>query len=124
MADGKDLHSGKRICQVIKIKPEKLEEYKELHAKVWPKVLNKMRNYHIEDYSIHFLPEYSLLIANLKYTGDNWEKDAEAMRADPDNHEWWAVTDAFQESMVAESTGSTDVKGWWKNLEEVFRFEG
>lgn len=119
-----ELHPGKRICQIIKIKPGKLEEYKELHAKVWPKVLSKMRVYHLEDYSIHFVPEFSMLVANFKYTGTNWEQDAEAMRNDPDNHEWWAVTDALQETMIEGSAGSTDKKGWWKNLEEVFRFDG
>lgn len=114
----------KRICQVVKIKPGKLEEYKELHANVWPNVLEKMRKYHLEDYSIHFLPELSLLIGTYKYTGNDWAADSEAMRNDPDNHEWWKVTDALQESMVDDSTGSTDEKGWWKDLDEVFRFVG
>jgi len=118
------LHPGKRICQIIKIKPEKLEEYKELHANVWPNVLAKMTKYHIEDYSIHLIPELNLLVANLKYTGDDWATDSEAMRNDPDNHEWWKVTDALQESLVPGSTGSTDKKGWWRDLEEVFRFDG
>lgn len=117
-------HPGKRICQIIKVKPEALEEYKRLHANAWPSVLEKMRKYHIEDYSIHLIAEQNLLVANFKYTGSNWEKDSEDMRNDPDNHKWWKVTDALQESLVEESTGSTDKKGWWKNLEEVFRFDG
>lgn len=124
MPEHKELHPGKRICQIIKLKPDKLEEYKELHANVWPNVLEKMREFHLEDYSIHLIPEHSLLVANFKYTGDDWERDAEAMRCDSDNHKWWGVTDALQETLVYGSTGSTDKKGWWKNLDEVFRFDG
>ncbi|GAH80677.1 unnamed protein product, partial [marine sediment metagenome] len=31
----------RRIGSVIKIKPEKIEEYKRYHASVWPEVLKK-----------------------------------------------------------------------------------
>lgn len=117
-------YPGKRICQIVKIKPEYLEEYKKIHKEVWPPVLFNIKKYHIEDYSIHYSPTLSLLIANFKYLGDDWERDSEAMRVDSSNHEWWKMTDAMQETLVEGSRGSTDPKGWWLNLEEVFRFEG
>jgi L-rhamnose mutarotase len=116
-------YPGKRVCQVVKLKPQHLEEYKQVHGAVWEPVLKNLTKYHIEDYSIHYCPQLDLLIANFKYLGNDWEGDCEKMRTDPGNHEWWKMTDGFQESFVAHSTGSTDPKGWWLNLEEVFRFE-
>lgn len=123
MTEPNELHPGKRVCQLIKLKPECLEEYKKLHATPWKPVLANLTRYHIEDYSIHYAPEFDLLVASFKYTGSNWEQDAEAMRVDPSNHPWWAVTDAMQTTLVEGSTGSQDVKGWWQDLEEVFRVD-
>ncbi|KAG6551886.1 hypothetical protein Mapa_006502 [Marchantia paleacea] len=114
----------RRICQIIKIKPSALEEYKRLHRNVWPGVLANLEKQQIVDYSIHYDPEHSLLIANFKYVGDNWEVDSKLGLADEETRRWWHVTDACQETLVEGSTGSTDAKGWWKDLEEVFRFEG
>lgn len=116
-------YPGKRICQIVKLKPEYLDEYKKVHAQVWEPVLNNLKKYRIEDYSIHYAPELNLLIANFKYLGDDWEGDGERMRNDLGNHKWWEMTDNMQESFIPGTTGSTDPKGWWLSLEEVFRFE-
>jgi len=43
-----------RYGSVIKLRPEKLQEYKELHAHVWPEVLAMIRACHIRNYSIYF----------------------------------------------------------------------
>ncbi|CEP24726.1 unnamed protein product [Cyberlindnera jadinii] len=114
-------HTGKRICQIIRLKPEYLEKYKECHRSIWEPVARNLTKYHIEDYSIHYAPMFNLLIANMKYTGDNWERDSELSRNDPGNFEWWEMTDEMQETLVEGSTGSRDEKGWWLDLEEVFR---
>ena len=42
-----------RYGSVIGLKPEKLEEYKELHANVWPGVLKKIKECNIRNYSIY-----------------------------------------------------------------------
>jgi hypothetical protein len=44
----------KRYGQVIKVRPEKLEEYKRLHRKVWPEVLDMIRKACIRNYSIFY----------------------------------------------------------------------
>ena len=41
----------KRIAWVIKVKPEKLEEYKELHANPWPEVNAMLKKVNIQNYS-------------------------------------------------------------------------
>jgi L-rhamnose mutarotase len=118
-----DKHPGKRICQIIRLKPEYLEKYKECHAAIWEPVAANMSKYHFEDYSIHYAPQFGILIANMKYTGDDWERDSNLSREDPGNFEWWKMTDEMQESLVEGSTGSRDERGWWLDLEEVFRFD-
>jgi len=35
-------NQGKRIAQIVKLKPEYVEKYKECHAKVWPEVLKQV----------------------------------------------------------------------------------
>ena len=43
----------KRFGSVIGVRPEKLEEYKRLHAAVWPDVLKMIGECHIRNYSIY-----------------------------------------------------------------------
>ena len=42
-----------RHGQVIRVRPEKLEEYKAYHADVWPGVLAMIRQCNIRNYSIY-----------------------------------------------------------------------
>ncbi|KAJ7585432.1 rhamnose mutarotase [Mycena floridula] len=114
----------KRICQIIKLKPEAVEEYKTIHAAVWPEVLAALERAHIVDYSIHHYPALNLLIANFKYTGSDYEADMKLVGEDPVTRQWWAVTDGMQQSFVEGATGSGGEIPWWTELEEVFRFEG
>lgn len=58
----------------------------------------------------------------MKWNGTDFDADMKAMAANPKIQEWWAMTDGMQESYQGAS-GSTDPKGWWKPLEEVFRFD-
>lgn len=40
---------GKRIAQIIKLKPEHIEEYKTIHKAVWPGVLKQIKDSGIRD---------------------------------------------------------------------------
>lgn len=64
--------------------------------------------------------ETNILFASFKYVGYDYAGDMEKMRENPKVREWWGMTDSFQESLVEGSKGSTDEKGWWKPVEEVF----
>ncbi|PCH38611.1 rhamnose mutarotase [Wolfiporia cocos MD-104 SS10] len=114
----------KRVCQIIKLKPEAEAEYKALHAAAWPGVLAALARHHIADYSIHYYPPMRLLIAHFKYTGTDFERDMEEMAQDEETRRWWKVTDGMQESFVEGAEGSGGNGPWWLDLEEVFRFEG
>jgi hypothetical protein len=42
-------NQGRRIAQIVKLKPEFVDKYKEVHAKVWPEVLKQIKDSNIED---------------------------------------------------------------------------
>jgi len=104
---------GKRYGQVIRVRPEKLEEYKKLHAAVWPEVLAMIRECNIENYSIYYKDGF--LFAYFEYTGIDFAADMAKMAADPKTLEWWAVCKPCQEPLETCAEGE-----WWAEMEEVF----
>ena len=40
---------GRRFAQIVKLKVEHVEKYKEAHAKVWPEVLQQIKLCNIRD---------------------------------------------------------------------------
>ncbi|KAI6089391.1 rhamnose mutarotase [Hypoxylon rubiginosum] len=114
----------RRIAQIVKLKPEFLDKYKEVHAAVWPEVLQQIKVCNIEDYSIYHDPATGILFATFKYVGIDFEGDMERMRENVKVREWWAMTDGFQESVVPGAKNSeSGSPPWWKELEEVFYLE-
>ena len=71
----------------IKVKPEKLEYYKELHANPWPEVNAMLKECNIQNYSIYYRD--GLLFSYLEYTGDDFDADMKKMAADPTTQKWW-----------------------------------
>ncbi|KAF8607867.1 rhamnose mutarotase [Ceratobasidium sp. AG-I] len=135
MSQDAEAYPGKRFCQVVAVKKEALEEYKKIHADVWPTVLETLRKSNIVDYSINLLPSppvaltdgpsselAGLLIATFKYIGSDWESDSKIAASDPETCRWWAITDGMQHSLIPGATGSKDGP-WWYQCEEVFRHE-
>ena len=60
-----------RYGMVIKVRAEKLEEYKELHSAVWPNVLEMIKKCNIHNYSIYHKDVYPFLHSPLIYLTDN-----------------------------------------------------
>lgn len=103
----------KRYGSVIKVKPEKLDEYKALHADPWPEVLEMIRTCNIQNYSIYY--KDGLLFSYFEYIGEDYDADMKKMAADPKTLAWWKLTDPCQEPV---ETAKPDE--WWAELEEVF----
>lgn len=103
----------RRFGSVIKLRPEKEDYYKELHADVWPEVLSMIRACHIRNYSIYLKDGY--LFSYFEYHGDDFEADARKMAADPKTQAWWKLTDPCQEPLENRRDGE-----WWASMEEVF----
>ena len=103
----------RRYGQVLRVKPEKLEEYKCLHTAVWPEVLDMISRCNIRNYSIFHKDGY--LFAYFEYVGDDFEADMAKMAADPKTQEWWSVCKPCQEPLETRAEGE-----WWATMEEVF----
>lgn len=106
----------KRIAQVIRLRPEKREEYDRLHARVWPGVLAAIERANIQNYSIWLYEPEHLLFASFEYNGADYEKDMALLAADPETRRWWGLTDPCQEPMPDRGEGE-----WWADMREVFR---
>lgn len=106
----------KRYGMVIQVKPEKLAEYKRLHADAWPEVLAKIHECNIRNYSIFYRD--GLLFSYFEYVGDDFEADQAKMAADPKTREWWSHTDPCQAPVASAEKGQ-----WWAPMEEVFHTE-
>ena len=107
-----------RYGQVLGVKPEKIEEYKELHADVWPGVLKMIEECNIRNYSIYLreLEEGKwYLFSYFEYTGDDFEADMAKMAADAVTQKWWEVCEPCQSPIPTRKEGE-----WWSKMEEVF----
>ena len=102
-----------RYGSVIRLKPEKLEEYKALHANPWPEVLQMIHACNIRNYTIYH--KDGLLFSHFEYIGEDFEVDMKRMAADPKTQEWWKLTDPCQEPMETRKPGE-----WWASMEEFF----
>jgi len=105
-----------RFGSVIKLRPEKLAEYKELHANVWPEVLRQIRESNIRNYSIYFKDGF--LFSYFEYTGDDYAGDMLKMAGDPHTQAWWKLTDPCQEPLETRKEGE-----WWAGMEEYFHMD-
>jgi L-rhamnose mutarotase len=103
----------KRYGSVIKVVPEKLDEYKRLHAAVWPGVLEMIGKCNIRNYSIYYKDGY--LFSYFEYYGDDYAADMAKMAADPETQRWWSVCEPCQQPLDTRAPGE-----WWAVMEEVF----
>lgn len=104
-----------RMGMVIGLKPEKVEEYKRLHADVWPGVLKMIGDCNIRNYSIFLKEPENLLFSYFEYHGTDFAADAARMAADPETQRWWTFTDPCQEPLETRKDGE-----FWAGMEEVF----
>jgi L-rhamnose mutarotase len=103
----------KRYGSVIKVRPERLAEYKRYHAAVWPEVLATIHRCNIRNYSIFLKDDF--LFGYFEYHGTDYVADMAKMAADPKTQEWWAIMEPIQLPLETRGKGE-----WWAAMEEVF----
>lgn len=106
----------KRYGQVIRVKEDKIEEYKRLHAAVWPEIQDLIRECNMRNYSIYLKDTY--LFAYFEYVGEDFEKDMKKMADNPLNQKWWDCCNPCQQPLETRAAGE-----WWANMEEVFHLD-
>jgi L-rhamnose mutarotase len=62
-----------RFARTARLRPEKEAFWIEIHENTWPELLEILKRYHVQNYSI-FLHD-GCLFSYFEYTGDNLEKD-------------------------------------------------
>ncbi len=105
-----------RVAMVIRLRPERAEEYERLHAEPWQEVLVALRAAHITNYSI--FRHGDLLFGYFEYHGDDLDADLATVAADPATQRWWQLTDPCQEPLPTAPPGS-----WWADMKPVFLME-
>jgi len=103
----------KRYGSIIKIKPDKLEEYKKLHKNIWLGVAKTITECNIKNYSIFYKDGY--LFSYFEYTGKDYDSDMKKMADDPVTQKWWDICKPMQEPLETRKEGE-----WWAEMEEVF----
>ncbi len=106
----------KRYGMAVKIKPENLDEYKRLHAEVWPDVLKMIGQCNIRNYSIFHHDGY--LVGYFEYVGTDFDADMAKMAADPTTQKWWDLCKPCHQPLETRAEGE-----WWAEMEEVFHLD-
>jgi L-rhamnose mutarotase len=101
---------------VIRLRPEREAEYRDLHAHVWPTVKHRLSASNIGNYSIFLRDGY--LFSYFEYTGNDFEGDMAAMRDDPETRRWWSFTDPCQHPVDTAKPGE-----WWAPMDELFHLD-
>lgn len=104
----------KRVGMVIGIKPEKIAEYKKLHADSNLGVRDLLTKYHMRNFSIylHKIDGTYYEFGYYEYTGNDFEADMAKLAEEPRNKEWLSICDPMQ----------VPLKGYksWAEMEEVY----
>lgn len=75
----------KRICFVLQVKPDRLDEYKRRHRTVWPEMLDALRETGWNNYSL-FLRDDGMLVGYLET--EDFERARAAMASREVNDRW------------------------------------
>lgn len=107
----------RRYGWTARVRPGKLDEYKRLHAAVWPDVQKMIRQCNLRNYSIYC--KDGRLFTYVEYTGEDFEADMARMAADEATQEWWALCVPCLEPADEPGAGA----GVWVDMEELFHLD-
>ena len=100
-----------RIGFLIRVKPEKIEEYKRIHQNVWPELLAELKNAGFSNYSL-FLSPSGLEFGTLEC--ENWEATCEILAKSQVHTRWQNFMRDFLATPVGDSSQPVEM------LESVF----
>jgi L-rhamnose mutarotase len=101
-----------RVCFLLKVRPERLEEYRRRHAAVWPEMLQALRETGWHNYSL-FLRDDGLLVGY--FETPDLQGALDGMAAREVNGRWQAEMAPFFEGL----DGRRPDEGFLR-LEQVF----
>jgi L-rhamnose mutarotase len=104
-----------RICFLLKVRPERVEEYRNRHASVWPELQEALRATGWKNYSL-FLRRDGVLVGYLE--AEDFARSCAAMKQYSVNARWQEEMAPFFEGL---ENGSAD--DYMKPLQEVFHLD-
>ena len=104
-----------RVCWTMRVRPDRLDEYKAAHTAVWPEMLEALSATGWTNYSL-FLTEDGLLIAYLET--EDFEAAQAGMEATDVNARWQAEMAEFFELPSGERPDTGLLR-----LDEVFHLD-
>ncbi len=107
-----------RMGMVISVRPEKLEEYKQLHAEHWPEMDQALSDANIRNYSIYLREPEMLLFGYWEYTGTDYAADMRVLGEKSITKRWLALTDPCQAPLKSATEGE-----WWSMLPEIYHLD-
>lgn len=107
-----------RMGMCLRLRPERVRDYRRLHTAVWPEVLARLFASNIHNYSIFLKEPENILFAYWEYHGSDFAADAAAMAADPRTRDWWALCVPCQVPFETRKAGE-----WWATMDEVFHLD-
>lgn len=81
-----------RYCFINRVRPDRLAEYAEVHAAVWPEMLEALRDTGWSNYSLYLAPD-GLLVGH--FEADDYAAAQEAMTRTAVNPRWQASMQQF-----------------------------
>ena len=105
----------KRVCFLLRVKQDRLEEYKQRHKDVWPEMLDALRKTGWHNYSL-FLTNDGLLVGYLETV--DFEKARSGMAAKEVNARWQGEMAGYFEDPKGRSADEQMAP-----LEEVFHLD-
>ncbi len=104
----------KRVGMVVGIKPDLIDQYKELHADSHPGVRDLLSKYHMQNFSIYLeqIGDQWYEFGYYEYTGHDYEGDMARLAREPRNIEWLEMCNPMQIPLPG-------AEGW-KEMERVY----
>lgn len=104
-----------RVCFLLKVRPDRIEEYRRRHQQVWPEMLEALRSTGWHNYSLYLRPD-GLLVGYLET--EDFERARAGMQQHPVNARWQAEMAPFFEALEGGAADASMVA-----LEEVFHLD-
>lgn len=96
---------------VMKVYPDKHEEYEQRHNEIWPEMIEELQKHGVLNYSIFLHKETSQLFGYLEIESEEIWGEMEKTEV---NQRWWSFMEPVMETNSDKSPISIDLK-------EVFR---
>jgi L-rhamnose mutarotase len=106
----------KRIAFLLKVKEDKMEEYKEHHKAVWPEMLEALRRTGWHNYSL-FIRDDGLLFGYFE-TPDSFQAALDGMAEEEVNARWQDFMASYFEGLAGAHADQSMIE-----LEEVFHLD-